>query len=59
MYAPTPEQSYPTPLAGAMCQAASLMLLQKADEEAEAPLQSLTAQQRASITWRTVVQVFS
>lgn len=58
MYAPTPAQQYPTPLAGAMCQAASLMLLQKADEEAEAPLQSLTAQQRASTAWRTVVRVY-
>lgn len=57
MYAPTPEQQYPTPLAGAMCQAASLLLLQEAEKESEAPVPGPSALRRASIRWGILVHV--
>ncbi len=59
MYAPTPEQQYPTPLAGAMCQAASLYLLQKSEEESESPVTpGISARQRASQRWGVLVQTY-
>lgn len=58
MYAPTPEQQYPTPLAGAMCQAASLLLLHTAAREDEEPTgPQIDALQRASMRWGTLAKV--